>query len=87
MKRSDSWRFTRCNTCSTNINKKEYLVIFTIDDLGFNGDNMYDYVSGLGSDNLLYTMPTSSLWHGVIYNKEIFNNLGIDTYLKRKKNF
>ncbi|EMU55675.1 ABC transporter substrate-binding protein [Clostridium butyricum] len=71
-----------------SINKREFSSYFLpIDDLGFNGDNMYDYVSGLGSDNLLYTMPTSSLWHGVIYNKEIFNNLGIDTYPKTEEEF
>ena len=71
-----------------SIDKREFSNYFLpIDDLGFNGDNIYDYISGLGSDNLLYTLQTSSLWMGVIYNKEIFNNLDIDTYPKTEDEF
>ena len=52
-----------------SIDKREFSNYFLpIDDLGFNGDNIYDYISGLGSDNLLYTLQTSSLWMGVIYS-------------------
>lgn len=72
----------------SNIYKKEFNKYFLpIDDLGFNEDNIYDYVSGLGSDGLLYNLSTSFLWQGVIYNKDIFKELGIDVLPKTETEF
>lgn len=60
------------------IERREYHKYFLpIDDLGFDKESMYDYSSGLGSDKSLYTLTTSQSWHGVIYNKQIFEKLGI----------
>lgn len=63
----------------SNIDTKELnKYLLPIDDLGFNENNIYDYISGVGSDGKLYNLSTSFLWKGVIYNKEIFKDLGID---------
>lgn len=71
-----------------NIEKKEFNRYFLpIDDLGFNEENVYDYVSGLGSDDSLYTLSTSLLWQGVIYNKDIFKELGINELPKTETEF
>jgi ABC-type sugar transport system, periplasmic component len=56
-----------------------------IDDLGFNDENIYNYT--LGTDNKLYTLSTSMLWEGVIYNKEIFKAANIKEIPKTKKEF
>lgn len=58
-----------------------------IDDLGFNENNIYNYNSGIGSDNKLYSLSTSMSWHGVIYNKKIFNEIGIKTIPKTEEEF
>lgn len=58
-----------------------------IDDLGFNEDNIYNYNLGLGSDKNLYCLSTSMSWHGVIYNKKIFNELGITNLPKTESEF
>lgn len=56
-----------------------------IDDLGFNDEKIYNYT--LGTDNKLYTLSTSMLWEGVIYNKEIFNAANIKEFPRTKKEF
>lgn len=56
-----------------------------IDDLGFNDENIYDY--SVGTDNKLYTLSTSMLWEGVLYNKEIFKEANIKELPKTKKEF
>lgn len=71
------------NTYTNEFNK----YFLPIDDLGFNENNMYDYISGVGNDNLLYNLPTSTSWQGVIYNKDIFKNLGIETLPKTEQEF
>ena len=63
----------------SNISKNEYVNYFlTIDDLGFNDNNIYNYDMGLGSDNRLYCLNSSITWQGVIYNKEIFQKANIE---------
>ena len=70
------------------IEKKEFSKYFLpIDDLGFNEDNVYNYISGVGSDNLLYSINTSTVWNGVIYNKQIFRKLEINELPKTEKEF
>lgn len=70
------------------IEKKEFSKYFLpIDDLGFNEDNVYNYISGVGSDNLLYSINTSTVWNGVIYNKQIFRELGINELPKSEVEF
>ena len=56
-----------------------------IDDLGFNDENIYNYT--LGTDNKLYTLSTSMLWEGVIYNEEIFKAANIKEIPRTKKEF
>lgn len=56
-----------------------------IDDLGFSDENIYNYT--LGPDNKLYTLSTSMLWQGVIYNKEVFKATNIKEIPKSKKEF
>lgn len=56
-----------------------------IDDLGFSDENIYNYT--LGPNNKLYTLSTSMLWQGVIYNKEIFKAANIKEIPKSKKEF
>lgn len=63
----------------SNISKNEYVNYFlTIDDLGFNDNNIYNYDMGLGSDSRLYCLNSSITWQGVIYNKEIFQKANIE---------
>lgn len=60
------------------IQRKElYKYFLPINDLGITKEKVYDYSSGLGTDGNLYTLTTSESWHGVIYNKDIFKDLGI----------
>ncbi len=49
-----------------------------IDDIGLNKYNMYNYNLGVGKDNKLYGISTSLFWNGVIYNKDIFKEAGIN---------
>ena len=58
-----------------------------IDDLGFNEGNIYSYKSGVGSDKKLYSLATSMSWHGVVYNKKIFNELDITSIPKTEDEF
>ncbi|MBE6063744.1 MAG: extracellular solute-binding protein [Clostridium butyricum] len=58
-----------------------------IDDIGFNKDNIYNYYQGTGADGKLYNLSTSLSWHGVIYNKKIFNELGMNKVPVTKKEF
>ncbi len=68
------------------IDTEEYNKYFLpIDDLGFNYENIYNYTPG--KDNKLYTLSTSMLWEGVIYNKEIFKYANIKEIPKTKKEF
>lgn len=61
------------------IERKEFYKYFLpIDDLGFNKEKIYDYSSGVGEDGNLYALTASQSWHGVIYNKKIFKDLGIN---------
>ena len=70
------------------IDKKEFSKYFLpIDDLGFSEDNVYNYIYGVGSDNLLYSINTSTVWNGVIYNKQIFRKLEINELPKTEKEF
>lgn len=63
----------------SNISKNEYANYFlTIDDLGFNDNNIYNYDMGLGSDSRLYCLNTSITWQGVIYNKKVFEEANIE---------
>lgn len=63
----------------SNISKNEYANYFlTIDDLGFNDNNIYNYDMGLGSDSRLYCLNSSITWQGIIYNKEIFQKANIE---------
>ena len=63
----------------SNISKNEYANYFlTIDDLGFNDNNIYNYDMGLGSDSRLYCLNSSIIWQGIIYNKEIFQKANIE---------
>lgn len=63
----------------STIPKTEYDNYFlTIDDLGFNNDNIYNYDMGAGDDGRLYCLNSSVTWQGVIYNKNIFKELGIE---------
>lgn len=57
--------------------KEFYKYFLPIDDLGITKEKVYDYSSGVGTDGKLYTLTTSESWHGVIYNKDIFKELGI----------
>lgn len=71
-----------------NINKSEFSKYFlSIDELGFNDENIYNYAGGLGDDDSLYTVTTSILWTGIIYNKNIFKNLGLDKLPVNEKEF
>lgn len=56
-----------------------------IDDLGFNDENIYNHT--FGPDNKSYTISTSMLWEGIIYNKEIFKAANIKEIPKTKKEF
>lgn len=68
------------------IDTEEYNKYFLpIDDLGFNEENIYDY--SVGTDNKLYTLSTSMLWEGVLYNKEIFKEANIKELPKTKQEF
>lgn len=58
--------------------KEFYKYLLPIDDLGFNKEKIYDYSSGVGEDGKLYALTSSQSWHGVIYNKKIFEDLGIN---------
>lgn len=63
----------------SNISKNEYANYFlTIDDLGFNDNNIYNYNMGLGADNRLYCLNSSITWQGIIYNKKIFEKANIE---------
>lgn len=63
----------------SNISNNEYANYFlTIDDLGFNDNNIYNYDMGLGSDSRLYCLNSSITWQGIIYNKEIFQKANIE---------
>ncbi|MGN0143501.1 MAG: ABC transporter substrate-binding protein, partial [Clostridium sp.] len=71
-----------------SIDKNELSKYFIpIDDLGFSKDNIYNYSNGLGNDNTLYGVTTSIMWNGVIYNKNIFKNLGIDELPSNEEEF
>lgn len=71
-----------------NIDKREFNKYFLpIDDVGFNQDNIYDYISGVSSDGLLYNLATSTSWQGVIYNKKIFKDFGIESTPATEKEF
>lgn len=70
------------------ISSNEYSRYFLpIDDLGFNKDNIYNYNEGVGSDGVLYNLSTSLSWQGVIYNKKMFNDLGIEDVPVTKEEF
>lgn len=57
----------------------------SLDDLGFNEDNIYNY--SVGVDGKLYTLTTSITWQGVIYNKKIFKDANIEYIPKNEKEF
>lgn len=70
------------------IERKEFYKYFLpIDDLGFTKESIYDYSSGVGNDGSLYTLTTSEFWHGVIYNKKIFEDLGIEKLPTNEEEF
>ncbi len=72
----------------SNIQKSEFSKYFLpLDDMGFSSDNMYNFSDGVSSDQSAYCLSTSCLWHGVIYNKEIFKSLGIDSYPRTENEF
>lgn len=50
----------------------------SIDDLGFSKEDVYNYYLGTGDDESLYALSTSLSWFGVIYNKRIFEECGIE---------
>lgn len=61
------------------IKVSEYSKYFMpLDDLGFNKDNIYNYASGIGSDGKLYNVDTSIAWNGILYNKKVFEEAGIE---------
>ena len=63
----------------SNISNNEYANYFlTIDDLGFNDNNIYNYDMGVGADSRLYCLNSSITWQGIIYNKEIFQKANIE---------
>ncbi len=63
----------------SNISNNEYANYFlTIDDLGFNDNNIYNYDMGVGADSRLYCLNSSITWQGVIYNKKIFEKANIE---------
>lgn len=67
--------------------KEFYKYFLPIDDLGFSKEKLYDYSSGIGDDGKLYTLTTSQSWHGVIYNKKIFKDLGINKIPTNEEEF
>ncbi|MBD7911268.1 MULTISPECIES: extracellular solute-binding protein [Clostridium] len=70
------------------ISSKEFKDYFLpLDDLGFKGDDIYDYNVGMGDDGYLYNLTTCVNWQGVIYNKSIFNDAGISELPKTKEDF
>lgn len=58
-----------------------------LDDLGFNNDNIYNYSLGIGTDNELYNLTTSITWNGIIYNKRVFEEAGIDNIPSTNEEF
>lgn len=71
-----------------SIGQNEYHKYFlSIDDLGFNDDNIYNYSLGLGYDKKLYGLNTSITWSGIIYNEKVFKQAGIEGGPKTKKDF
>ncbi|MBM6861771.1 extracellular solute-binding protein, partial [Clostridium saudiense] len=61
------------------IKVSEYSKYFMpLDDLGFNKDNIYNYASGIGSYGKLYNVDTSIAWNGILYNKKVFEEAGIE---------
>lgn len=58
-----------------------------IDDLGFTNENIYYYVSGLGGDGKLYSLNTSISWRGIIYNKKVFKEAGINNVPRTQEEF
>ena len=49
-----------------------------IDDLGFDENEIYHYKYGINEEGKQYCLASSSLWYGIIYNKAIFEEIGID---------
>ncbi|MBC5627918.1 extracellular solute-binding protein [Clostridium sp. NSJ-6] len=58
-----------------------------LDDLGFNKDNIYNYASGIGSDGKLYNIDSSISWNGILYNKKIFEEAGIQVIPRTNEEF
>ena len=72
----------------STIDETQYSKYFLpIDDLGFDRNKIYNYISGVGSDNILYGLSTSTVWNGVIYNRKIFEELGIDKLPENEEEF
>ena len=70
------------------IKASEYDKYFlSLDDLGFSSDNIYNYYTGVGSDNKLYNLTTSISWNGVIYNKKVFEEANIENIPKTREEF
>ena len=61
--------------------------LLPLDDLGFSEDNLYNYSLGLGEDGKLCGINTSITWSGIIYNKKIFQQAGIEEVPKTQKDF
>lgn len=62
-----------------SVNTSEYSKFFLpIDDLGFNDENIYNYISGTSNNRKLYCLSSAINWQCVIYNKELFKDAGID---------
>lgn len=50
-----------------------------IDDLGFSSDNIVDYEQGIDpKTNILYTVTHAANYTGVVYNKKVFKECGIN---------
>lgn len=58
-----------------------------LDDLGFDNNDIYNYYTGVGADNKLYNLTTSITWNGIIYNKKVFKEAGIEKIPKTKEEF
>ncbi|HCW53045.1 MAG TPA: ABC transporter substrate-binding protein [Clostridium sp.] len=69
----------------TNNEFDKYLL--PLDNLGFNEEDMYNYNLGVGNDGKLYALTTSLSWQGIIYNKRIFDSLGIENVPETNEEF
>ncbi len=62
------------------VNEKNIQDYFApIDDLGFTKDNLYYYDTCLGKDGKLYKLVSSVSFTGMVYNKKVFKDCGIES--------